>query len=88
MTDVPCLFHHVSMVRHKLDSVNECARRGYNLRFTCDGCGHVVEANSSELMIELNARRVSLTLSTIEEKARCSECGHRGAAVVPCDINF
>lgn len=76
------------MVRHKLDSVNECARKGYNLRITCCRCNHVVEANAVVLMQELHGRGVSLTLEKLEDRARCTACGHRGATVVPCEINF
>lgn len=76
------------MVRHKLDSVNECARKGYNLRITCGRCDYVVEANAVLLMQQLHGRGASLTLAKFEERARCSACGHRGATVVPCEINF
>ena len=76
------------MVRHKLDSVNEFARRGYNLRITCEGCERVVEANTVELMIELNRRRVPLSIASLEERAKCRECGHRGAMVMPGEVNF
>ncbi|AXK43975.1 hypothetical protein [Erythrobacter aureus] len=76
------------MARHKLDSVNDFTRRGYNLRFTCEGCGRVVEANAVELLQELGRRRLSLSIERIEDRAKCRECGHRGAAVTACEINF
>ena len=76
------------MVRHKLDSVNECARRGYNLRITCNGCGRVIEASSVHMMQEMHGHRGGMKLSSLEERARCSECGHRGAMVRPCEVNF
>ena len=76
------------MARHKLDSVNECARRGYNLRITCRQCGHVVEANASLMMQELGKRRAGMALEALEDRARCKQCGHRGATVMPCEINF
>ncbi len=74
------------MVRHKLDSVNECARRGYNLRITCGGCNRVIEANAVLMMQEL--RGGSMALHKLEERAKWSECGHRGATVMPCEITF
>lgn len=76
------------MVRHKLDSVNECARKGYNLRITCGNCHRVVEANAVLLMQELHGRGATMSLLKLEERARCRECGHRGATVIPCEINF
>lgn len=78
------------MVRHKLDSVNECARKGYNLRITCSNerCGHVVEASSVLMMQELGKRGAGMALAKLEERARCSACGNRGATVMPCDISF
>tara|TARA_Y100001933_G_scaffold233277_1_gene252481 strand:+ start:155 stop:466 length:312 start_codon:yes stop_codon:yes gene_type:complete len=75
-----------AMVRHKLDSVNECARRGYNLRITCGGCNRVIEANAVLMMQEL--RGGSMALHKLEERAKWSECGHRGATVMPCEITF
>ena len=76
------------MSRKKLDSVNDCARHGYNLRFTCNGCARVVEANAILLQQELHARRASMLLDTLERRAKCKVCGHRGAIVTPCEINF
>ena len=76
------------MVRHKLDSVNECARRGYNLRITCAGCGRSIEANAVLMMQEIGRHGGSLALERLEERAKCRECGHRGAVVMPCEVNF
>lgn len=76
------------MARHKLDSVNECARRGYNRRITCRGCDRVIEANAALMMQELGRRRGSMALEKLEERAKCRECGHRGAVVMPCEVNF
>lgn len=76
------------MVRHSLDSVNDFARQGYNLRITCDGCGRVIEANAIEMMVELNRRRAPLGIAQFEERAKCRECGHRGAAVTACEVSF
>lgn len=76
------------MVRHKLDSVNECARRGYNLRITCDGCGRAVEANAVLMMQELHRHGAGMSIAKLEDRAKCRECGHRGATIMPCEINF
>ena len=88
MTGVPFSFHPGTMARQKLDSVSECVRRGYNLRFTCNGCGRAVEANAVELKLDLYRRHASQLLDVLEDKAKCTACGHRGAAIVPCEINF
>ncbi|MBY6016164.1 hypothetical protein KUV75_14805 [Qipengyuania gaetbuli] len=82
------MFHPTKMVRHSLDSVNEFARRGYNLRITCDGCGRVIEASAVLMMQELAKRGAPLSIARFEERARCKECGHRGAAITACEINF
>jgi phage-related protein len=54
--------------------------------FTCGGCNRVIEANAVLMMQEL--RGGSMALHKLEERAKCSECGHRGATVMPCEINF
>lgn len=59
------------MVRHKLDSVNDSTRQGYNLRFICEGCSRAIEANAFEMMLELNRRRFPLSILTLEERGRC-----------------
>ena len=76
------------MVRHSLDSVNEFARRGYNLRISCGGCGRVIEASSVLMMQELVLRRASMAIAKLEERAKCKECGHRGATITACEISF
>ncbi|SFO94124.1 hypothetical protein SAMN04488060_0857 [Qipengyuania nanhaisediminis] len=76
------------MARHSLDSVNEFARRGYNLRITCLGCGRVIEANAIELMVELNRQRAPLSIASLEDRAKCRECGHRGATITACEVRF
>lgn len=76
------------MVRHRLDSVNQFARHGYNLKITCDNCGRVVEASSVLMMQELSERRMSLSIAKLEERMKCRVCGHRGAAIMACAINF
>ena len=76
------------MVRHSIDSISDCAREGYNLRITCEMCGHVVEANVVHLMDQVSSRIAKMPLEKFEERARCTACGHRGARAMPCDINF
>ena len=76
------------MVRHRLDSISDCSRRGYNLRISCLKCDHVVEADTLELMREMSIELVKMPLGKFESRARCTECGHRGATVTPCEINF
>ncbi len=76
------------MGRHRLDSVNDFARRGYNLRIICEGCGRTVEASAVLMMQELGNRRLSLSIEKIEERARCTVCRHRGAAITACESNF
>ena len=73
------------MVRHKLDSLTDFARGGYNARILCEGCGHAVEARASALLIELGPRRARWPVERIEERLRCRRCGARGAAVSPCE---
>lgn len=76
------------MGRFKLDSVNEFARRGYNLKIVCDGCSRVVEASSVLMQQELHRRRISLSIERLEERMKCKICGHRGAAIMACEIKF
>lgn len=78
------------MVRHSLDSVNEFARQGYNLRIICDDCGRVIEANPVEMMVELNWRRAPLSIVNLEDRAKCRECGKQGggATITACEVSF
>ena len=76
------------MARHSLDSVNEFARRGYNLRITCGGCGRIIEAHAVAMMVELNRKRAPLSIASLEDRAKCRECGHRGATITACEVSF
>ena len=69
------------MGRQRLDSISDFARRGYNLRFTCRACGHVIDANALEMMSDLHRRRLSLEIDAIEQRAKCSACGEKRARV-------
>lgn len=75
-------------MRFSLDSVNDFSRRGYNLRITCDKCGHAIEASAVLMQQELFRRKVSRSIALLEERMKCSRCGHRGAAITPCEISF
>jgi primosomal protein N' len=75
-------------MHHSLDSVNDFARQGYNLRIRCDGCGHTIEASAVLMLQELHARRASRSIARLEERMKCQQCGHRGAAITACEINF
>ena len=75
------------MVR-RLDSVNDFARQGLNLRITCGGCTRTIEANATLMMIELMTRKVPWSIRRVERCMRCRVCGHRGAEITPCEINF
>ena len=77
-----------AMVRHRLDSVSDFARQGYNLRLTCNGCGRIVEASAPLMMQELSRRHASQSIEKLEERVKCQECGHRGASITACEINF
>lgn len=76
------------MSRTKLDTVNEFARRGYNLRIACEVCGRVIEASSILMMQELHQRRASMEIAKLEERARYRECGHKGATITACEATF
>ena len=41
------------MGRIKLDTIMDLARRGYDAKITCSGCGHVSHWNAIELADEL-----------------------------------
>ena len=46
----------------------------------------MIEANAVLLMQEM--RGGSMSLGRLEDRAKCRECGHRGATVMPCEIGF
>lgn len=69
------------MGRHSLESINDFARLGYRVRFTCGACGYAVDANAGELMGTLHRRRQPLGVEAVEPRAKCSKCGERGAKV-------
>ena len=76
------------MARHKLDSVSDFARRGYNLRIRCPGCERVIDASAVEMLQELHRRRVSRQIEAMEHRMRCQTCGHRGAHISPVESEF
>ena len=66
------------MVRHRLDSLHDFARKGYYLRVECKACGHVVIADPVVLSMEIRGRK---DIESIERRMRCLECGERGASI-------
>lgn len=75
-------YWHLSGVgRQALDMISEFARQGHRVRFTCQACGHVVDANAIELMASLHRRGLSLATEAVERRAKCSKCGKRRAKV-------
>lgn len=73
------------MVRHKLDSVNAFARKRYWLHIQCDKCGHVAVRAPAPLLIELQQRKLRLTIDQLERRVKCTSCGHRGARISACE---
>lgn len=69
------------MGRHSLDSINDFARLGYRVRFTCQACGYVTDADAVDLMGALHRRRQPLGVEAVERRAKCSKCGERRAKV-------
>jgi hypothetical protein len=75
------------MARHKLYSVSDFARRGYNLRIRCLGCERVIDASAVEMLQELHRRRAR-QIEAMEHRMRCQACGHRGAHISPVESEF
>lgn len=69
------------MGRHSLASINDFARLGYRVRFTCGACGYAVDADAVEMMATLHRRRQPLGVEAVERRAKCSKCGERRAKV-------
>lgn len=76
------------MGRISLESVNEYARRGYAVRVTCEGCGHVVDWNAIALMRELHRLRASMHIEEVERRMKCSSCGERRARIMPAMVEW
>jgi primosomal protein N' len=76
------------MVRHKLDSVSDFARQGYNLRIRCQACEHVVDASAMLMMQEIHRKRRSQQIASVERALNCSNCGERKAHVTPVPCEF
>ena len=69
----------------RLDTVNDCARKGYNLRIRCLACGHVVDASAALMAMQL---RRQVSLKAFEDRVTCSRCGKRNGHVVPVEAEF
>ncbi|MBX7496739.1 hypothetical protein K3172_12810 [Qipengyuania sp. 6B39] len=76
------------MGRFRLDTVSDCAKRGYNLRIECRGCNRVVLANAVLMQVELGAVRTKWPLERVQACMKCAECGKRGATISACEITF
>ncbi len=73
------------MVRHRLDSVNAFARKGWWLNIVCKKCGHVAERDPAPLMLELMARKLPRSIDQLERRFKCTRCSHRGARISACE---
>lgn len=73
------------MGRIRLDTITDLARRGYDAKITCAGCGHVSHWNAIELADELSRRRKPLRIEAVEPMMRCRVCGKRGAVIQPVE---
>jgi len=79
----------VDMARHRLDSLSDYARQGFNARIVCHACEHVVEANAVLLAQEAHDRRISTDIGKLADRMRCSNCGAKGQAqITPVALNF
>ncbi|KRA84053.1 hypothetical protein [Altererythrobacter sp. Root672] len=66
------------MVRHRLDSLSDFARKGYHLRVECQACKHVVIADPAVLSMEIRGKKA---IVAIERRMRCQACGERKARI-------
>ena len=71
------------MVRHRVDTLNDAARQGYEVKVVCQSCGREQRLDPAVMMARLHGRGLSLRFEAIEERARCSACGARRAHVTP-----
>lgn len=68
---------HDAVGSKRLDSINDYARQGYDLRVTCRGCGRVVVLDSARLATSCGNDRHSRDISAIQARLSCRECGGR-----------
>ena len=78
-------FHFGPWDESKIDTITDVARRGYDAKITCAGCGHVSHWNAIELADELSRRRKPLRIEAVELIMRCRACGKRGAIIQPVE---
>ena len=83
LTRVPFLFHLPRVGSYRTETLNDCARQGYNLRITCEACGHANVRDAAAILIEVGQRRALRRLDVLERHVRCSQCGGKGATIVP-----
>lgn len=82
------MFYPGILERRSFETLNDFARQAYNLRFSCDGCGRAVEASAIDIIEEIAQRHAPQLIDRLEERAKCRECGLKGAAITACEINF
>ncbi len=80
------MFHSYGM-RQRLDSLNECARRGYRVKITCGNptCGRVVTTDPVVLMEKCHRRRIPMDLDKVAQRLKCGWCLQACASVAPID---
>lgn len=70
-------------MRFRLETLSDCARRGYQLRVLCLECEHVALADPATLMMELHRRKKSQRIDDLEYSLRCSNCGAKRSHITP-----
>ena len=71
------------MVLHRLDSLSDFARKDYDVRIVCRGCGHAVIRDPAALLLAIAGAGGSQDTGELGARLRCSACGHRGAKILP-----
>lgn len=74
------------MLRIKLDAITDFARRCYDAKITCTGCGNVSHWNAVEFAREPYRRRKPLRIEAVEPTMRCRARGKRGAVIQPVEM--
>lgn len=77
------MFHLPRVGSYRTETLNDCARQGYKLRLTCEACGHATERDAASMLLAVGDRRALRRLDRLERHVRCSQCGGKGATIVP-----
>lgn len=67
----------------KTDSINQYARRRYQVRITCRACGHEQTRDPVQLMVLLHQHRISLRVEEVVRHLSCSQCRAKDARIEP-----